>query len=150
MPIASRYEMIDGKITFTGMVKQKPKFRPDPTIDHIMSGLGESDSDTMKSVETSGFVTLRIPSDGSPEGSRPVDIGLNGQNYRLQRDVPATVPVEIAEILINAEKSHTIMPLAKGERIVCQVDPNSGTYFPDKAPQTIENRRFNLNIEEIE
>ena len=148
MPIASRYEMIDGKICFTGIVKRPSKLRPAPVVDHIMEGWGDSDSDQSRSVETSGFVTLRIPSDGTPEGSRPIDIGLNGQNYRLQRDIPATVPKEVAEILVNAEKSVSIVPMAKGEKIVCQVDPATGAYLPGKGPQEVENRRFNLEIEE--
>lgn len=149
MSIASRYEMVEGKIRFIGTVK-KTGNRPNPTIDHIMSGLGNADSDQQSEIETSGFVTLRIPSDGTPEGSRPVDIGLNGRNYKLSRDTPATVPREIAEILQHAEKSVSIVPVAKGERVVCQVDPESGTYLPGKGPQSVENRRFNLNIEEID
>lgn len=149
MPIASKYELVDGKIQFIGHVK-RPSARPNPIIDHIMSGVGDSDTDQPHEVETSGFVTLRIPSDGTPEGNRPVDIGLNGRNYRLQRDVAATVPKEIAEILQNAEKSVSVVPMAKGERVVCQVDPESGTYLPGRGPETIENRRFNLEIEETD
>lgn len=148
MPIASRYELVEGKIKFIGTMKTAGA-RPNPTIDHIMSGLGDSDSDQPSEVETSGFVTLRIPSDDTPEGQRPIDIGLNGVNYKLPRDTPATVPVEIAEILQNAEKSVSIVPMAKGERVVCQVDPDSGTYLPGKGPQTVENRRFKLEIEEF-
>lgn len=149
MPIASRYELVEGKIRFIGTIKTAGN-RPNPTIDHLISGLGDTDSDQPQEVETTGFVTLNIPSDGTPEGSRPIDIGLNGRNYKLPRDTPATVPREIAEILKNAEKSVSIVPMAKGERIVCQVDPESGTYLPDKGPQAVENRRFNLNIEEID
>ena len=148
MPIASRYELVEGKIKFTGIVRTAGT-RPNPTIDHIMSGLGDTDSDQLSEVETSGFVTLRIPSDDTPEGQRPLDIGLNGVNYKLLRDIPATVPVEIAEILQNAEKSVSVVPMAKGERVVCQVDPDTGTYLPGKGPQIIENRRFKLEIEEI-
>jgi len=147
--IASKYELIDGKIKFTGMIKRPNKFRPDPTVDRIMSSMGDSnESGEGRETETSGFVTIRIPSDDSPDGKRPVDIGLNGQNYRLYRDQLATVPKEIAEILANAEKSVSIMPAAKGEKVVCQVDPNTGTYFKDKGPTEIVNRRFNLEIEE--
>lgn len=149
MSIASKYEVIDGRVQFTGIVKRRSS-RPNPMIDHLISGLGGADSDQQSEVETSGFVTLRIPSDGTPEGSRPIDIGLNGRNYKLERDMPATVPREIAEILQNAEKSVSVVPMAKGERVVCQVDPESGTYFPGKGPQAIENRRFNLEIEEVD
>lgn len=149
MPIASRYELVEGKIKFIGTVR-KAGARPNPTIDHIMSGLGSADSDQQAEVETSGFVTLNIPSDGTPEGSRPIDIGLNGRNYKLPRDTPATVPVEIAQILQNAEKSVSVVPMTKGERVVCQVDPESGTYLPGRGPQTIENRRFNLEIGEVD
>lgn len=149
MPIASKYEVIDGKVQFTGIVKRRSN-RPNPVIDHIMSGLGDADTDQSKEMETSGFVTLRIPSGADPEDQRPVDIGLNGQNYRLYRDTPATVPKEIAEILINAEKSVSIMPQAQGERIVCQVDPDTGTYLPGREPKAVENRRFNLEIEEVD
>ena len=148
MPIASRYEMVNGKMKFQGLIR-RPINRPNPTIDHIMSGLGDTDTDQSTEIETSGFVTLRIPSDGTPEGQRPIDIGLNGRNYRLERDVPATVPKEIAEILVNAEKSVSVVPIAKGERVVCQVDPDSGTYLSGHGPQEVENRRFNLEIEEV-
>lgn len=146
MAIAQRFKIVDGKPKFIGTVKTRKK-RPDPVIDHIMANVGD---EQQKQVETSGFVTLRIPSGEDAESQRPIDIGLNGQNYKLYRDVPATVPVEIAEILQNAEKSVSIVPMAKGERVVCQVDPESGTYLPGKGPQPVENRRFNLNIEEIE
>jgi len=149
MPIASKYEVIDGKVQFMGIVKRRSN-RPNPVIDHIVSGLGGSDSDQTKEIETSGFVTLRIPSGEDPESKRPVDIGLNGHNYRLYRDTSATVPKEIAEILINAEKSVSIMPQAQGERIVCQVNPDTGTYIPGKEPTVVENRRFNLEIEGVE
>lgn len=149
MAIASKYEMIDGKIQFTGLVK-RPSKHPNPTVDHIIEGLGDRDSDEMRESETTGFVTLRIPSGDDPESKRPIDIGLNGQNYRLYRDTPATVPKEIAEILIHAEKSVSIMPIAQGEKIVCQIDPNTGTYLPKKGPTEIINRRFNLEIEEVE
>lgn len=149
MPIASRYEMVDGKIKFTGVTKI-PSKRPEPLIDHILSGFGDSDTNQDMEMETKGFVTLNIPSGEEPESKRPIDIGLNGRNYRLHRDTPATVPVEIAEILKNAEKSVSIVPMAKGERVVCQVDPDTGTYLPGKEPQAVENRRFNLDIEEIE
>lgn len=60
------------------------------------------------------------------------------------------MPKEIAEILINAEKSVSIMPQAQGERIVCQVDPDTGTYLPGREPKAVENRRFNLEIEEVD
>ena len=148
MPIASRYELVDGKIQFQGTIRRSIS-RPNPMIDHVMSGLGDSDTDQSTEVETSGFVTLRVPSDGTPDGQRPIDIGLNGRNYRLERDIPATVPKEIAEILVNAEKSVSVVPIAKGERITCQVDPDSGTYLSGHGPQEVENRRFNLEIEEV-
>ena len=148
MPIASRYELVDGKIRFQGTIK-RPINRPNPMIDHVISGLGDSDTDQSIEVETSGLVTLRVPSDGTPDGQRPIDIGLNGRNYRLERDIPATVPKEIAEILVNAEKSVSVVPIAKGERITCQVDPDSGNYISGHGPQEVENRRFNLEIEEV-
>ena len=71
MPIASRYELVDGKIRFQGTIR-RPMNRPNPMIDHVMSGLGDADTDQSTEIETSGFVTLRIPSDGTPENQKPI------------------------------------------------------------------------------
>ena len=149
MAIAKRFEMKSGQLNFLGEIKRPSKFKPNPTVDHIMSNL--ADCEDQKSVETVGMVTLRVPSNpNDPNGTRPLDINLNGQNYSLPRDVTATVPKEIAEIIVNAQASVSAMPTTRGEKIVCQVDPGSGHYLPGKEPTQIENRRFNVIIEDQE
>ena len=56
--IASKYELIDGKIKFTGIIKRPNKFRPDPTVDRIMSSMEDSnESGERRETETSGFLT---------------------------------------------------------------------------------------------
>lgn len=149
MALAKKYSMKDGQLTFLGEVKRASKFKANPMVDHIMSNL--PDCETQKRVETAGMVTLRVPSNPhDPQGNRPLDINLNGQNYRLPRDVNATVPKEIAEIILNAQSSTSILPITKGEKIVCQVDPETGTYMPGKGPTQVENRRFNVIVEDVE
>ena len=139
--------MKDGQLTFFGEVKRPAKFRPDPLVDHIVSNL--EDSEEQKSIETSGMVTLRVPSDSNaPNGMRPLDINLNGKNYSLPRDVTATVPKEIADIVINAQASKSIVPAARGERVICQVDPQTSNYLPGKGMVSVENRRFNVIVED--
>lgn len=141
--------MKDGQLSFLGEVKRPSKFKPNPTVDHIMSNM--ADCEEQKSVETQGMVTLRIPSNpNDPNGTRPLDINLNGQNYSLPRDVTATVPKEIAEIIVNAQSSVSTVPAARGEKVICQVDPQTGSYLPGKGPTQIENRRFNVIIEDQE
>ena len=149
MAIADRYTMKEGQIHFMGKVKRANKSKPNPTVDHIMSNL--HDVEEQKSVETTGMVTLRVPSNpNDPQGNRPLDINLNGQNYSLQRDVSATVPKEIADIVLNAQSSTSTAPLARGERVVCQMDPGTGKYVPGKEPSQVENRRFNVIVEDQE
>lgn len=157
MAIAQRYTVKDGEIKFMGRVKRANKFKANPTVDHIMENLACDPSDKsdhpqqQKKVETSGMVTLRIPSDpNSPNGMRPLDINLNGQNYSLPRDVPATVPKEIADIVLNAQSSISSVPAAQGEKVVCQVDPESMAYLPGKGLSQQENRRFNVIVEDME
>lgn len=146
MPVAKRYQIKGGQLDFIGKVKRPPKFKPDPTVDHIMSNV--EDQETQKKVETSGLVTLRVPSNpNDPQGTRPLDINLNGQSYSLPRDVSATVPREIAEIILNAQASTSTVPIAKGEKVVCEVD-SSGAYVAGKGPREIENRRFNVIVED--
>lgn len=141
--------MKDGSLGYIGEVKLPPKFAVDPTVDHIMSNL--PDSEGQERVETSGMVTLRVPSDpNDPQGNRPLDINLNGQNYSLARDVSAKVPKEIADIIMNAQSSTSILPAARGEKVVCQVDPQTGQYVDGHGPAQIENRRFNVIVEEEE
>ena len=104
MAKAMRYAMKDGQLDFIGEVKLPSKFKANPTVDHIMSNV--HDHGQQKKVETRGMVTLRVPSNPvEPNGMRPLDINLNGKNYSLQRDVTATVPKEIADIVINAQSS---------------------------------------------
>ena len=149
MQKASRFAMKDGKLEYLGEVKRPASFSPDPTVDHIMSNL--PDTDQQQRVETAGMVTLRIPSDPSDEqGHRPLDINLNGENYSLPRDVTAKVPVEIAEIILNAQRSVSVVPATRGEKVVCQVDPESGQYLPGKGMVEQENRRFNVIVEDVE
>jgi len=150
MATVQRYEMIQGRLIFKGTIKRPSKERPDPLIDHVMSNL--HDSEEQKSVETTGLVTLRVPSDpNEPNGMRPLDINLNGHQYSLPRDVTATVPQEIAEVVLNAQAGKsTIVPAARGEKVICQIDPASGTYLPGKEPGEIENRRFNVVVEDME
>lgn len=141
--------MKDGKLEFVGEVKRPSKFKADPTVDHIMSNL--PDCEQQQSVETAGLVTLRVPSDpNDPQGNRPLDINLNGHNYSLPRDVTATVPKEIADIILNAQASVSTVPTTRGEKIVCQVDPETGQYIDGHGPQQVENRRFNVIVEDIE
>jgi len=147
MALAKRFKMKDGQLSFFGEVKRPSKFKPDPTVDHIMSSL--DDKEQQQSVETTGMVTLRVPSDpNDPNGNRPLDINLNGTNYSLPRDVQATIPKEIADIVLNAQASISTVPLARGERVVCQVDTDGSTYLPGKGPAQIENRRFNVIVED--
>lgn len=146
---AKRFVMNDGKLDFVGEVKRPPKFAVDPTVDHIMSNLPGSEG--QQEVETGGMVTLRIPSDpNDPQGNRPLDINLNGQNYSLPRDVTAKVPKEIADIVLNAQSSISVVPAARGEKVICQVDPQTGQYLPGQGPTQIENRRFNVVVEDTE
>ena len=141
--------MTDGQLSFLEEVKRPAKFKPNPTVDHIMSNM--ADSEDQKSVETAGMVTLRVPSNpNDPNGTRPLDINLNGQAYSLQRDVTATVPKEIAEIILNAQSSVSTVPTTRGEKVICQVDPQTGTYIPGKGPVQVENRRFNVIVEDVE
>lgn len=149
MAVADRYIVENGRVSFKKKVKVKPPFvaKPDPTIDHIMSNVG--DCEQQESVETAGMVTLRIPSDPlAPNGLRPLDINLNGQNYSLPRDVSAKVPREVADIVLNAQSSTSIVPSTRGGKIVCQVDPDTGDYLEGKGPVEQENRRFNVIVEE--
>jgi len=149
MAIAKRFIMKDGQLTFFGEVKRPSKFRPAPLVDHIMSNI--DDHEEQKSVETSGLVTLRVPSDpNAPNGTRPLDINLNGKNYSLPRDASATVPKEIADIVLNAQSSVSVVPIARGEKVVCQVDPATGTYMNGKGMTKVENRRFNVIVEDVE
>lgn len=149
MQKANRFVMKDGKLEFVGEVKRPSKFTADPTVDHIMSNL--PDCEQQQSVETAGLVTLRVPSDpNDPQGNRPLDINLNGHNYLLPRDVTATVPKEIADIILNAQASVSTVPAARGEKIVCQVDPQTGQYVDGKGMIAQENRRFNVIIEDVE
>ena len=157
MAIAQRYTVKDGELKFMGKVKRANKFKANPTVDHIMSNLAVDPRDKkenarpqrQKKVETTGMVTLRIPSDPyAPNGMRPLDINLNGQNYSLPRDVSATVPKEIADIVLNAQSSTSTAPLARGEKVVCQMDPGTGKYVPGREPSQVENRRFNVIVED--
>ena len=148
MAIASKFVIKNGIVTFVGMVKRKLSNTPDPVQDRVLSN--SPDIEDQKEIDTEGFVTLRIPSDPSdPRGGEPIDINLNGRNYVLPRDKVATIPKEIAEILLNAESSKSIAPLCKNERIVCQVDPGTGTYIEGSKPQEVETRRFKVEIEEV-
>lgn len=146
--------MKDGQLNFLGKVKRPNKFKANPMVDHIMENMAASDDQhpqEQRKVETAGMVTLRVPSDPhDPQGNRPLDINLNGQNFRLQRDVTATVPKEIADIVLNSQKSVSDQPAAVGEKVVCQVDPSTGTYVPGKAPKPVETRRFNVIVEDVE
>ncbi len=149
MPVAKRFAMKEGQLTFLGEVKRTSKFKANPTVDHIMSNL--PDCETQQRVETAGMVTLRVPSNPNDlNGSRPLDINLNGQNYSLPRDVTATVPKEIADIILNAQSSVSTVPAARGEKVICQVDPETMNYLPGKGPSQVENRRFNVIVEDVE
>ena len=141
--------MKDGQLEFFGEVKKPSKFKTNPVVDHVMSNV--HDHEQQKSVETRGMVTLRIPSNpNEPNGMRSLDLNLNGKNYSLQRDVTATIPKELADIVINAQSSISTVPSTRGERVVCQVDPISGTYVNGKGPQKDENRRFSVIVENME
>jgi len=141
--------MKNGKLEFKGKVKRPSKFKAAPLVDHVMSNM--ADSEEQRSVETTGMVTLRVPSDpNAPNGMRPLDINLNGKSYSLPRDVNATVPKEIADIVLNAQSTMSSAPLARGERVVCQVDQETGKYVSGKGPSQVENRRFNVIVEDQE
>ena len=143
---AKRYVMKDGSLGCIGEVKRPSPGAIDPTVDRIMSNL--PDSEGQQEVETGGMVTLRVPSDpNDDQGNRPLDINLNGKNYSLPRDVTARVPKEIAQIIINAQSSISTVPAARGEKVVCQEDPQTGQYVQGHGPAQIENRRFNVIVE---
>jgi len=147
MAIADRYKVKDGEVTFMGKVKRAMGIKPNPTVDHILSNIAGEDE--QKSVETSGMVTLRVPSDPqAPNGTRPIDINLNGKSYSLARDVTATVPKEIADIVINSQSSTSVVPAARGEKVVCQMDPETGDYVQGKGMITQENRRYSVIVED--
>lgn len=147
--------MEDGQLSFFGEVKRPSKFRADPTVDHIMSNIAndptEDSPQQQKSEEASGMVTLRVLSNpADPQSMRPVEINLNGEHYTLPRDVPATVPKEIYEVIKNSESSQTVLPTAMGEKITCQFDHETGQYIKGKEPKVVENRRFNVIVEDME
>jgi len=43
MQKASRFVMEDGKLKYLGEVKRPASFSPDPTVDHVMSNLPDTD-----------------------------------------------------------------------------------------------------------
>lgn len=46
--------------------------------------------------------TITIHASEAINGSEPVDVSLNGYLYRIPRNTPSEVPVEVVEILKNA------------------------------------------------
>lgn len=53
------------------------------------------------SIPTTGMVTLMVPSDGGPTGELPLELTLNGKRYVLPRNTMATVPRELAALILN-------------------------------------------------
>lgn len=98
--------------------------RPDPQVDQIFALSDElMDPDDAnrrmemelplpinQKVSTQGLVTLMVPSDGTPLGTLPLEITLNGERYLLPRDVMATVPKEIAALIMNSANGNTKTP----------------------------------------
>ena len=120
--------------------------RPDPTVDRIMAAVANDDEAKLE--ETTGLVTLMIPSDDGPTGSLPIDIGLNGVTYRMYRDQVVTLPREIAEILISASEQRSLLPSADGKgKIVTQYDPVSGQ---TTNLSEVVSRRWRVQIERME
>lgn len=113
--------------------------RPDPKVDTILCNLGE-DIEGQKEVETEGLVTVRIPSDNSSRGDMPIELNLNGRNYRIDRDRTCTIPKEIAQILKNSSK----YPITETNPSKTQID-ETGKYIV--CPETSYESRFNLIIE---
>ena len=82
---------------------------PDPVVDHILEK--EYDKETDKKVETSGLVTLMVPiNHDDPNGDRPIYLNHNGHNYVLPRGKLATIPKELAQILVNASRTTSMVP----------------------------------------
>ena len=121
--------------------------RPDPTVDHIMVSLG-GDTEATRKEETSGMVTLMVRSDDSPLGHQPIDLNLNGVNYQLPRDTLATIPKELADILLNAANIKTRAPATdhRGRLLVHSSDRgNSFDGF-----QEIDQSRWRVDIERMD
>ncbi|MFQ5715026.1 MAG: hypothetical protein ACE5GU_13445 [Candidatus Scalinduaceae bacterium] len=112
------------------------KKKVDPKVDKILENQG-GDIEEQKLVETKELVTVRIPSDNSPRGNMPIDINLNGRNYRIYRDMTCKIPKEIAEILKRSSKYIT----ENSDLRKTQLD-ESGFYVSGRVKK--KESRFNL------
>ena len=116
--------------------------RPDPQVDHIMSMVQGDMSPqeieerlatgkalpTDQEIETTGLVTLMVPSDGGPMGDMPLELTLNGKRYVLPRNVMATIPKELAALILHSANIQTTVPAvdARG-RVVTRLDQDTMT-----------------------
>ena len=133
--------------------------RPSPNVDHIMAmvqdelspeeiearlanGLPLPDN---KLEDTVGMVTLMVPSDDGPLGDLPLDLTLNGVRYSLSRNQMATIPKEIAAIILHSSDIKTRAPLTgRNERVVARYDFDTGRHegFSEQ-----DQSRFKVHIE---
>lgn len=105
---AKRYIHDGQSVVYAGQVKRVRHV--DPTVDTILELVGSEGE--AKETSTEGLVTLRVHSDpNSPQGNRPIEMNLNGQNYTIARDTPTTVPVEIADLLVHSATRTTMAPI---------------------------------------
>lgn len=138
--------------------------RPDPVVDHIMATVAQAEMDPgeiEKRLEeglplpdnamqdTQGFVTLMVPSDDGPLGDLPLDLTLNGVRYRLPRNQMATIPKEIAALIVHAANiTSEMVPLTgKGERVIAKYDFDTGQH---SGFSTVDHSRFRVHIEREE
>lgn len=149
-------QIFSGRFTKAGRA-----VRPDPVVDHIMATAVEAQMDPEEiearlehglpmpdntQEDTQGFVTLMVPTDDGPLGDLPLDLTLNGVRYRLPRNQMATIPKEIAALILHSADIKTEMvPLAgKGERIISKYDFDTGHH---SGFSTVDQSRFRVHVE---
>lgn len=133
--------------------------RPSPTVDHIMAmvqdDLSPEEIETRLAEglplpdnrvdDTQGFITLMVPSDDGPLGDLPLDLTLNGVRYSLPRNQMATIPKEIAALILHSSNIKTPAPLTgRNERVKVRYDFDTGRH---EGMGIQDQSRFKVHIE---